>query len=475
MIDCFVLGMIVHNNDNKGDILMKKKTTAIVFFIGCVMLVLVAAFWKNENDQIEVEDNIKHVTGIILYKDEDSVVVEDEDEKLYEFPKEELEENEGTEVSVDYKDNSTKPPKEDETSKDNTVLDYTVNEESKIPDSWLDGGIFSVHYTKAFQKLQTMSLEEKIGQTLIVRYPTSGATDLINKYNIGGFVFFERDFKGKSKAQVVEMINSSQRSSKIPLLTAIDEEGGRVSRISSNPSLTATPFKSSQEIYNEGGLAAIREDTKKKSSILKGLGLNLNFAPVVDVSTDENDYIYSRTLGKGTNETAEFAKEVIGASKGLGVSYTLKHFPGYGSNADTHLGGSISKKSYEAIMKEDIPPFKAGIDAGAEAVMVSHNTVEAIDSANESSISAKVHALLRNELKFTGVVITDDISMGAMTNVSNIGGKALAAGNDLIITSDVANTFEQIKTSVTNGTVKEDVLNRAVFRVLAWKYYKGLM
>ena len=155
--------------------------------------------------------------------------------------------------------------------------------------------------------------------------------------------------------------------------------------------------------------------------------------------------------------------------------FPLKHFPGYGSNADTHLGGSISKKSYEAIMKEDIPPFKAGIDAGAEAVMVSHNTVEAIDSANESSISAKVHALLRNELKFTGVVITDDISMGAMTNVSNIGGKALAAGNDLIITSDVANTFEQIKTSVTNGTVKEDVLNRAVFRVLAWKYYKGLM
>ena len=83
------------------------------------------------------------------------------------------------------------------------------------------------------------------------------------------------------------MISSSQRSSKIPLLTAIDEEGGRVSRISSNPSLTATPFKSSQEIYNEGGLAAIREDTKKKSSILKGLGLNLNFAPVVDVSTDK--------------------------------------------------------------------------------------------------------------------------------------------------------------------------------------------
>ena len=73
MIDCFVLGMIVHNNDNKGDILMKKKTTAIVYFIGCVMLFLVAAFWKNENDQIEVEDNIKHVTGIILYKDEDSV------------------------------------------------------------------------------------------------------------------------------------------------------------------------------------------------------------------------------------------------------------------------------------------------------------------------------------------------------------------------------------------------------------------
>ncbi len=486
---------------------MNKKTiVALVTFVLVAVGVLVFVDMKKTGiDGEDSKEKINHVTGIVLYKDEDSVIIEDEDENVYEFSKDEIEEKEGTGVSIDYKEDTSKPKEDKKPSTgtpstggvtkpatpsvpkvetpdnpkpsngNSTVIDYTVTTPSSIPDAWLDGGIFSAYYTKAFQKLGTMSLDEKIGQTLIVRYPMSGAESILGQYHLGGYVFFERDFKTKSRQQVIDMISSVQNAAKVPLLTAIDEEGGIVSRISSNPALTASPFKSSQVLYSEGGFDAIVADVRVKSGILSGLGLNLNFAPVVDVSTDPSNYIYKRTLGQGTELTSQYAKSVIAASKGLGVSYTLKHFPGYGSNLDTHVGSSVSKKSYADLMNQDIPPFKAGIAAGAEAVMVSHNIVEAIDGANESSISLQVHNLLRNNLGYTGVIITDDISMGAMKNVANIGGKALAAGNDLIITSDVATTFGQIKTSLANGSVKEEALNRAVFRILAWKYYKGLL
>lgn len=471
---------------------MNKK---VVYILSLIVLGSLLIFPMRHEQKGAIDDEIKRVTGIILYKDEDSVIIEDEDKNIYEFPKDEIDEKEGTGVSVDYKENTEKNPPKTEESKpstpvspkpetpstqkpsnnNSTVIDYTVTDESKIPDAWLDGGIYSAYYTKAYNKLKTMSLEEKIGQILIVRYPTSGATNIISQYHIGGYVFFERDFKTKTRAQVSDMISSAQEAASIPLLTAIDEEGGTVSRISSNPNLTPSPFKSSQELYNQGGMDAIRADVHNKSAILSGLGLNLNFAPVVDVSTDSSNYIYKRTLGQSTELTSEYARTVIEASKGRGVSYTLKHFPGYGSNADTHVGSSVSKKSYEDLMNEDIPPFKSGIAAGAEAVMVSHNIVEAIDSSNESSISLKAHTLLRNTLGYTGVIITDDISMGAMKNISNVGVKALNAGNDLIITSDVGTTFSQIKNGMANGSVKQDTLDRAAFRVIAWKYYKGLL
>lgn len=473
---------------------MDNKNKRIILFSAILVTIFVySMIFLNLQPEKQAQEEIHHVTGIVLYSDDEFTAIGTDDEKVYIFDKDEVNEKTGTEVSIDYKkeessssskkdnkkeESSTpkvEPPKNSDVQTDNKLIDYTVIESSKIPDSWLDSGLFSAYYTKAYEKLKTMSLDEKIGQTLIVRYPLSGANELISSYHIGGYVFFERDFKTKSREQVINMIRSLGTVSKIPLLTAIDEEGGKVSRLSSNSALTSSPFLSPQDLYNQGGFEAIKADVRNKSAVLKSLGLNLNFAPVVDVSTDPTNYIYARTLGQGTELTSTYAKTVINASKGLSVSYTLKHFPGYGSNLDTHSGGSVSKKTYEQLMNEDIPPFKAGIDSGAEAVMVSHNIVECIDASNESSISPQIHALLRNNLKFTGVIITDDISMGAMKNVTNIGGKALSSGNDLIITSNVSTTFNQIKTSLGNGSVKQDTLDRAVFRILAWKYYKGIM
>ncbi len=187
--------------------------------------------------------------------------------------------------------------------------------------------------------------------------------------------------------------------------------------------------------------------------------------------------MYKRTIGLDTTKTSEYAKTVIDASKGSKVSYTLKHFPGYGNNADTHLGATTDTRSYDDILNNDLPPFTSGIKAGAEAILVSHNTVNSIDQNNPASLSSDIHNLLRNKLNFTGVIITDDLSMKAVTD--NITGsatvKAILAGNDLLIVTDYVESVNDIKDAINDGTISESVLDNAVLKVLAWKYYKGLM
>ena len=359
-----------------------------------------------------------------------------------------------------------------------SVLNFKVLEtvaSDDIPNDWQDNGIFKQNYKLAYQKLKTMSLDEKIGQLLLVRYNEDKTIESLQKYHFGGFVFFEKDFASKSEQDVKEMINKVQKASKIPLLTAVDEEGGKIVRISSNPDLVNEKFKSSSELYNTGGLELIKQDTINKSKVLNNLGLNLNLAPVVDVSTNSSDYIYDRTLKQDTSVTSSYAKAVIEASKNTGVSYTLKHFPGYGNNSDTHQGSSLDNKSLDDIKKEDLPPFKSGIDVGAEAVLVSHNTVKAIDSVNPASLSKGVHNLLRNDLKFTGIIITDDISMKALDSITNTTVNALLGGNDLIITTDYEKSFNEIKDAINNKTLSESLVDKLAFRVLSWKYYKNLI
>ncbi len=335
--------------------------------------------------------------------------------------------------------------------------------------------IFSNYYEQAESLLNTLTIDNKISQLLLVRHPSSNDLEIQKEYQFGGYVFFGSDFKNKTKEEVIKMISDLQNVSNIPLITAIDEEGGTVSRISSNKNLVDTPFLSPQDLYQDGGFQKIYDDVIFKSSVLEALGLNLNFAPVVDVSTNVNDYMYKRSLGMDTEHTSIYAKTVIEASKKGNVSYTLKHFPGYGNNIDTHISSSIDKKSYEEIMKYDIPPFIEGIKAGAEAVMVSHNIVEAIDKENPASISLKVHELLLNELNFKGVIITDDISMGALNNIKDIEVTAIKAHNNFLITSDYQKSFNNIKEAYNNNIISEEEIDALVLKNLAWKYYKHLI
>ena len=327
---------------------------------------------------------------------------------------------------------------------------------------------------KAEEYIKQMTLDEKIGQLFLVRFPTSNAVNIVSENYLGGYLFFEKDFKGKTKEQVINMVSEVQGASKIPLLTAVDEEGGSVVRISNNKNLSEEKFKSPSELYNEGGFDLIKEDTLKKSTLLEELGINLNLAPVVDVSNPQ-DYMYGRTLKQGVELTKEFAKTVIEASKEKGVSYSLKHFPGYGHNSDTHKAGSKDTRTYEEIIENAVPPFEEGIKAGAEAVLISHNVIECMDSENPASISKEVHNLLRDDLKFKGVIITDDLSMSAVSNIEDVYIKAVNSGNNLIITSDYKTAINQVKSAVENGILTEEQIDALVVKTIEWKYYKNLL
>lgn len=429
----------------------------------------------NQDTTSKNKNKKKSIEVVVLSSKNDKLTVQDRNNVIYTFESDDVDVNIGSNIILEY---SGILDKNSELQK-SVILDYTEQtisvDENGVPLDFQDNGIFQNFYILAHNKLAKMTLDEKISQLLLVRYSDSNQKEILKEYQFGGYVFFEKAFRNQTKEEVVKMISELQDVSKIPILTAVDEEGGSVVRVSSNPNLRSEKFKSSQELYNEGGFNKITSDTIEKSNLLKSLGLNLNLAPVVDVSTNPDDYMYDRSLGQNTETTATYAKIVIEASKNSDVSYTLKHFPGYGNNSDTHTGNSIDNRSYEDILNNDLPPFKSGIEVGTEAVLVSHNTVNSIDPNNPASLSASVHNLLRNELGFTGIIMTDDLSMGATSSITNKTVKAVLAGNDLIITTDYAESFNDIKNAIKDGTISEELINKLAFRVIAWKYYKGLM
>lgn len=453
---------------------MKKKFIIYIMIISMVFVASVSSMLMGKDNK-EIKTN--KMTATILTKNGSELTLQDSNNIIYTFSTDidELGFDVGSNIIIEY----TGLLDKNQSKQVNKIIKYktkdVMKDENGIPTDWLDDGIFSKFYILANKKLEKMTLDEKIAQLLLVRYPDTNQKNILEANQFGGYVFFEKDFRNKTKDEVKKMINSLQDVSKIPILTAVDEEGGSVVRVSSNSNLASSKFKSPKELYDEGGFDLIASDTKKKSELLSDLGLNLNLAPVVDVSTDPDDYMYDRTIGENTEITSKYAKTVIDASKGGKVSYTLKHFPGYGNNSDTHDGASTDNRTLEDIKNNDIPPFKAGIEAGAEAVLVSHNTVTNIDSSNPASLSPSVHNMLRNDLGFTGIIITDDLAMGATSSISNNAVKAILAGNDLIITTNYGESINSIKDAITDGTIGENLIDKLAFRVLAWKYYKGLM
>ena len=331
--------------------------------------------------------------------------------------------------------------------------------------------------------LSAMTTEEKVGQLFFVRCPAARQAELISQYHLGGYLLFGRDFKDSADnwltaEQFTDTVRAYQEASAIPLLIGVDEEGGTVARATRNPNLFPAKRKSPQRIFAQGGLDAIRADTAAVSDGLLQYGINVNFAPVADVSTDPADFIYDRTLGQDASATADYIAAAVTAMQESGIGSVLKHFPGYGNNADTHTGIAVDERPYDQFLTADFLPFRAGIEAGAGSVLVSHNIVTCMDDALPASLSPEVHRILREELGFAGVILTDDLAMDAVEAYAEDGSAAvlaLLAGNDMIVTTDFETQIPQVIAAVEDGTLSHGMLDAAVSRVLGWKYDLGLL
>lgn len=370
----------------------------------------------------------------------------------------------------------------DSSSQDSSSGAPDASQDSEEPPSQPDPSVTSGSTENQDQiieeLLSTMTVEEKVGQMFFVRCPDTGAVEAVSQYKLGGYILFGRDFKDKTAEQVRNDISSYQSASGVPLLIGTDEEGGTVVRASSNPNLFSHRGLSPQELFAEGGMDSIIQDARQKSVTLLGLGVNVNLAPVADVSTDPNDFIYDRSFGQDAQATAEYVSNVVKTMDAEGIGSVLKHFPGYGNNVDTHTGVAIDERPYETFQTSDYLPFTAGIQAGADAVLVSHNVMSCVDNQLPASLSPAVHNELHSTLGFQGVIMTDDLAMDAVAAYAGDQSPAVMAvkaGNDMIITTDFQTQIPEVVQAVKSGEIDEAQIDQSVTRILQWKYDLGLL
>ena len=327
--------------------------------------------------------------------------------------------------------------------------------------------------------LDKMSLEEKIGQMFLIRYSDDQtALSDIAQYNPGGILLFAKDFENHTKESIKAQLDTCQQASGTPLIIGVDEEGGVVTRISRFTNFRSERFKSPQDLYAEGGFERIASDTDEKCALLKSIGINVNLAPVADVSEDPSSFIYDRTIGQNAEITSEYVRTVVGRMKANGMGSALKHFPGYGDNGDTHTDIITDTRPLGAFVSGDLLPFQAGIDEGTDIVLVSHNIVSCMDPDYPASLSPTVHALLRNTIGFDGVIMTDDLVMSAITEYTD--GKSAAvqaviAGNDLLCCSDYAVQVPAVIEAVKSGVISEERINESAKRIIQMKLALGII
>lgn len=327
-------------------------------------------------------------------------------------------------------------------------------------------------------RISRMSLEEKAAQMFIARCPADNAAELAAQYQLGGYILFARDFKDSTPDKLRQTIQSYQKQANIPMLIGVDEEGGTVNRVSRYPQFRRMPFQSPQDVFAAGGMNAVYADAKEKAAFLSGLGINLNFAPVCDVSQNPADFIYARAFGKDAEMTAEYVDNVVRGMREMHMGSVLKHFPGYGNNADTHTGVAYDERKYNQFEESDFLPFQAGIDAGADMVLVSHNIVACMDAKYPASLSPNVHRILREELGFGGVIITDDLVMDAIgqyTDDESAAVLAVQAGNDMLCCTNFTEQIPAVVRAVREGKLEESRLEESVLKILKLKKALGLL
>ena len=326
--------------------------------------------------------------------------------------------------------------------------------------------------------LSGLTTEEKVGQLFLARCRKETAAEDIAQYHLGGLVLFDRDTEDETPESLRQTLERYQKAATIPLLIAVDEEGGSVVRISDKPAFRDAPFSSPRSLYEGGGMEALRTAEVEKDALLSDLGINVNLAPVCDITTDPAAFLYDRSLGQSPELTCQWVQIAVEEGQTYGIGCVLKHFPGYGNNADTHVGIAIENRSLEELEAQDLLPFAAGMEAGCGAVMMSHIQVTALDAEYPASLSPAVHRYVRETMGYNSVLVTDDLVMDAISVPYGVGEAAVLAvlaGNDLLISSDFPEQYAAVLEAIREGRISEEQIDNAVRRVLLWKQSLGLL
>ena len=339
---------------------------------------------------------------------------------------------------------------------------------------------------KAEELLSGMTLREKLCQLMIVRPETltgespvtaAGETTrlALESYPVGGLIYSVDNLV--TQEQTREMITNTQSCSEIPLFISADEEGGNVGRLMYK---LGTTWVNDMYSYKDMG-----EDTAYANAYTIGSDMvsclfNTDFAPVADVWTNpENTVIGDRAYSDDFNQASELVAAAVRGFTDAGVVCCVKHFPGHGdTSTDTHEGAAVVDKSLDELRAGELLPFESGIEVGVDMVMVGHITVTAVDDEPATISKAVITDLLREELGWDGVVITDSLDMGALAGYDNgeVCVKFLEAGGDILLgVPDIEAALTALETAVTDGRLTEQRIDESVQRVLELKIAHGII
>lgn len=329
---------------------------------------------------------------------------------------------------------------------------------------------------KVDQIVESMSQTEKLGQMVMIGIQGTKVDDdslyMLNQYHMGGVILFDRNMDSPEQVKQLTSDLQAQSNEKVPLFIGIDEEGGDVVRMAER----LTPPPSQKEIGATGDIEQAKTWAIKTAKSLKDIGINVNFAPVADVGSNDK-----RSYSTDTNTVIDFVRAATKGYQQENIIYSLKHFPGIGKGkVDSHIDSSSIDVVKEVLMTEDILPFKTIIDENDPNdyfILVSHLKYPALDEEYPASLSSKIMTdLLRNKLGYKGIIITDDMEMGAVANHNDfrsIGVNAVKAGADIVL---VCHEYEHqqevylgLLDAVNSGEISQERIDESVKRIIKVK------
>lgn len=390
----------------------------------------------------------------------------------------------GVSESGDSKNTEDADAGKNDNGSDNTPAEVTGGEDVQDPADQSGSAEGSDIVEKT---LADMSLRDKVCQMMFVRPESITGIDVVTaagdttksaleQYPVGGIVYFAQNME--SKDQVKEMIDNSQSYSKVGLFISTDEEGGMVNRLMNT---VGTTYIDSMYNYKDEGTQKAHDNAYTIASDMAALGFNMDFAPVADVwSNPDNTVIGERAYSDDYSQAAELVGSAVKGFEDGGVMCTLKHFPGHGDTAeDSHYSSAYVRRTKDEIMADEMHPFTAGIDAGAEFVMVGHLIVPDIDEL-PATLSYKITTeMLRNEMHFEGIAITDSLAMSSIADNYGVGESAvmsIKAGIDMLLDpTDIDTAIDAVVQAVESGDITEDRIDDSVRKILALKEKHGLL